>query len=123
MSDNPHSPGPQQPPPQQQGAAKRSKSTPILLGIAAVVTVVLIAGGSFAFFSGFNPFSAPEPDYAQTPSQSDVMDFSGLSTDMHLRGAPMSRSADATDASPQVLRFIGSTASILTRVGEGDEPS
>lgn len=123
MSDNPHSPGPQQPPPQQQGAAKRSKSTPILLGIAAVVTVVLIAGGSFAFFSGFTPFSAPEPDYAQTPSQSDVMDFSGLSTDMHLRGAPMSRSADATDASPQVLRFIGSTASILTRVGEGDEPS
>ncbi|WP_350269045.1 hypothetical protein AAFP32_10175 [Brevibacterium sp. CBA3109] len=123
MSDNPHSPGPQLPPPQQQGAAKRSKSTPILLGIAAVVTVVLIAGGSFAFFSGFNPFGDPEPDYAQTPSQSDVMDFSGLSKDMRLRGAPMSRSAEATDATPQVLRFIGSTASILTRVGEGDEPS
>lgn len=49
---------------------------------------------SFAFFSGFNPF-----------------------------GAPLTDSVVAAEASPEILRFLGSTDSILTRVGEGSEPS
>jgi hypothetical protein len=85
--------------------------------------VALIAGGSFAYFSGYNPFGDPEPDYAQTPSQSDVMDFSGLSQDMHLSGAPLTASAETGETSSQILRFIGSTTSILTRVGDDDTPA
>ncbi|SDS98836.1 hypothetical protein SAMN04489751_3435 [Brevibacterium sandarakinum] len=101
----------------------KSKSKPVLLGIAAVAVVALIAGGSFAFFSGYNPFGDPKPNYAQTPSQSDVMDFSGLSADMHLSGAPLTASAEAGETSPEILRFIGSTTSILTRVDDYDQPA
>lgn len=122
MSDNSHSLETQLPPP-EQGPTKKSRSKPILLGVAAVVTAALIAGASFAFFSGYNPFDDPKPNYAQTPSQSDVMDFTGLSEDMRLNGAPLTASAGAADAHPEILRFIGSTASILTRVGEGEQPS
>ena len=107
-------------PPPEQGATKKPKSKPVLLGVAAVAVVALIAGGSFAYFSGYNPFGDPEPNYAQTPSQSDVMDFSGLSQDMHLNGAPLTASAETTETSSQILRFIGSTTSILTRVGDDD---
>src|SRR5699024_10366548 len=78
---------------------------------------------SFAYFSGYNPFGDPEPNYAQTPSQSDVMDFSGLSQDMRLNGAPLTASAEITETSSQILRFIGSTTSILTRVGDDDTPA
>src|SRR5699024_3885466 len=99
------------------------KSKPVLFGVAAVAVVALIAGGSFAYFSGYNPFGDPEPDYAQTPSQSDVMDFSGLGQDMHLNGAPLTASAEKSEASSHILRFIGSTTSILTRVGDDDTPS
>ncbi|HCG56504.1 MULTISPECIES: hypothetical protein [Brevibacterium] len=120
MSDNPHSPAPQSRPPEHAPPTK-SKSKPILLGIAAVVAFALIAGTSFAFFSGHNPFSDPQPDYAQAPNQSNVMDFRGLSEDMRLSGAPLSGSADAADATPEILRFIGSTTSILTRVSETGE--
>ncbi|TGD08547.1 hypothetical protein [Brevibacterium sp. S111] len=120
MSDHPYSRESQLPPP-EQGAAKKSKSRPVLLGVAAVAAVALIAGASFAFFSRYNPFGVPEPDYAQTPSQSDVMDFSGLGQDMHLNGAPLT--ADAGKTSPEILRFIGSTTSILTRVGDDDQPA
>lgn len=118
MSDHPYSRESQLPLP-EQGATKKSKSRPVLLGVAAVAVVALIAGASFAFFSGYNPFGDPEPDYAQTPSQSDVMDFSGLSRDMYLNGAPLT--ADAGKSSPEILRFIGSTTSILTRVGDDDK--
>ena len=110
-------------PPPEQGATKKPKSKPVLLGVAAVAVVALIAGGSFAYFSGYNPFGDPEPNYAQTPSQSDVMDFSGLSQDMHLNGAPLTASAETTEISSQILRFIGSTTSILTRVGDDDTPA
>src|SRR5699024_1269125 len=109
-------------PPPEQGATKKAQSQPGLLGVAAVAVVALIAGGSFAFFSGYNPFGDPEPDYAQTPSQSDVMDFSGLSQDMHLNGAPLTASAEASETPSQILRFIGSTTSIITRVGDEDQP-
>lgn len=122
MSDHPNS-YESQPPSSEQGATKKSKSKPVLLGIAAVAVVALIAGGSFAFFSGYNPFGDPEPDYAQTPSQSDVMDFSGLSADMHLSGAPLTASAEAGETSPEILRFIGSTTSILTQVGDDEKPA
>jgi hypothetical protein len=110
-------------PPPEQGATKKPKSKPVLLGVAAVAVVAFIAGGSFAYFSGYNPFGDPEPNYAQTPSQSDVMDFSGLSQDMHLNGAPLTASAETTETSSQILRFIGSTTSILTRVGDDDTPA
>ncbi|MGO1176114.1 MAG: hypothetical protein ACTMKZ_08010, partial [Brevibacterium aurantiacum] len=122
MSDHPNS-YESQPPSPEQGATMKSKSKPVLLGIAAVAVVALIAGGSFAFFSGYNPFGDPEPDYAQTPSQSDVMDFSGLSADMRLNGAPLTASAEAGETSPEILRFIGSTTSILTRVDDYDQPA
>lgn len=122
MSDNPHSPASQSRPPEPAPSTK-SKTKLILLGIAAVVAFALIAGTSFAFFTGYNPFSDPEPNYAQTPSQSDVMDFSGLSEDMRLSGAPLTASAEADETSPEILRFIGSTTSILTRVGDDDEMS
>lgn len=122
MSDKPHSPAPQSRPPEPASSTK-SKTKPILLGIAAVVAFALIAGTSFAFFSGYNPFSDPQPDYAQAPNQSNVMDFRGLSEGMRLSGAPLSGSADAADATPEILRFIGSTTSILTRVSEADEPA
>ncbi|MDN6666619.1 MAG: PQQ-like beta-propeller repeat protein [Brevibacterium sp.] len=122
MSDHPNS-YESQPPSSEQGATKKSKSKPVLLGIAAVAVVALIAGGSFAFFSGYNPFGDPEPDYAQTPSQSDVMDFSGLSADMRLNGAPLTASAEAGETSPEILRFIGSTTSILTQVGDDEKPA
>lgn len=122
MSDHPNS-RESQPPSPEQGATKKSKSKPVLLGIAAVAVVALIAGGAFAFFSGYNPFGDPEPDYAQTPSQSDVMDFSGLSADMRLNGAPLTASAEAGETSPEILRFIGATTSILTRVGDDDQPA
>ena len=107
----------------EQGATKKTQSKPVLLGVAAVAVVALIAGGSFAYFSGYNPFGDPEPNYAQTPSQSDVMDFSGLSQDMHLNGAPLTASAEASETSSHILRFIGSTTSILTRVGDDDTPA
>lgn len=122
MSDHTYSRDSQLPPP-EQGATRKSKSRPILIGVAAVAVVALIAGGSFAYFSGYNPFGDPEPNYAQTPSQSDVMDFSGLSQDMHLNGAPLTASAEITETSSQILRFIGSTTSILTRVGDDDKPA
>lgn len=122
MSDHPNS-YESQPPSPEQGATMKSKSKPVLLGIAAVAVVALIAGGSFAFFSGYNPFGDPKPNYAQTPSQSDVMDFSGLSADMHLSGAPLTASAEAGETSPEILRFIGSTTSILTRVDDYDQPA
>src|SRR5699024_1289759 len=112
-----------QPPPHEQDRTKKSKSKPVLLGTAAVAVVALIAGGSFAYFSGYNPFGDPEPDYAQTPSQSDVMDFSGLSADMHLNGAPLTASAEASETPSKILRFTGSTTSILTRVGDEDQPA
>ncbi|MGC2942423.1 MULTISPECIES: hypothetical protein [unclassified Brevibacterium] len=121
MSDHPNFRESQPPP--EQVLTKKSKSKPVLLGVAAVAVVVLIAGASFAFFSGYNPFGAPEPNYAQTPSQSDVMDFSGLSQDMQLNGAPLTASAEPSETSSQILRFIGSTTSILTRVGDDDTPS
>jgi hypothetical protein len=121
MSNHPNFRGSQPSP--EQGATKKTKSKPVLLGVAAVAVVALIAGGSFAYFSGYNPFGDPEPDYAQTPSQSDVMDFSGLGQDMHLNGAPLTASAEASEASSQILRFIGSTTSILTRVGDDDAPA
>ena len=120
MSDHPNSHESQLPPP-EQNARKKSKSKPVLLGVAAVAVVALIAGGSFAYFSGYNPFGDPEPDYAQTPNQSDVMDFTGLSQDMHLSSAPLT--AEASETSSQVLRFIGSTTSILTRVGDDETPA
>ena len=122
MSDHPYSRDSQLPPP-EQGATRKSKSRPILIGVAAVAVVALIAGGSFAYFSGYNPFGDPEPNYAQTPSQSDVMDFSGLSQDMHLNGAPLTASTEISETSSQILRFIGSTTSILTRVGDDDTPA
>lgn len=122
MSDNPHSPAPQSRPPEHAPPTK-SKSKPILLGIAAVVAFALIAGTSFAFFTGYNPFSDPQPNYAQAPNQSNVMDFRGLSEDMRLSGAPLTASAEADETSPEILRFIGSTTSILTRVGDDDEMS
>src|SRR5699024_4401909 len=89
----------------EQGATKKTNSKPVLLGVAAVAVVALIAGGSFAYFSGYNPFGDPEPNYAQTPSQSDVMDFSGLSQDMHLNGAPLTASVEASETSSQILRW------------------
>lgn len=112
-----------QTPPSGHDPTRKPKSKPVLIGVAVVAVFALIAGGSFAFFSGYNPFGDPEPNYAQTPSQSDVMDFSGLSEDMRLNGAPLTASAGVADVSPEILRFIGTTASILTRVGEDDEPS
>src|SRR5699024_4474384 len=66
---------------------------------------------------------APEPDYAQTPSQTDVRDFSGLRQDMHLNGAPLTDSAEASETSSNSLRGIGSTTSTLTRVGAGAPPA
>lgn len=126
MSDNPH-PLESQPPPTGQGPAKKARSKPILLGVAVVVAMALIAGASFAFFSGFNPFADRDPDYSQAPNQSNVMDFGGLSKDMRLSGAPLSGSAgtgeSAGDDTPAILRFIGSETSILTRAGEDDGDS
>lgn len=121
MSDNQH-PLSSQPATTGQRPAKKSKSKPILLGVAAVVTMALIAGASFAFFSGFNPFADREPDYSQAPNQSNVMDFGGLSKDMRLSGAPLRGAAGTTestaDETPAILRFVGSETSILTRVSE-----
>src|SRR5699024_9621017 len=119
MSNHPNFREPQPPP--EQGATKKTKSKPVLLGVAAVAVVALIAGGSFAYFSGYNPFGDPEPDYAQTPSQPDVMDFSGLSQDTHLTAAPLTASTEISDTSSQILRIIGSTTSTLTRGGDDDK--
>jgi hypothetical protein len=117
MSYNPHTPESQLPPPGHHPAGK-SKKKPILIGVAAVVAVLLVAGGSFAFFSGVNPFGDPDPDYSQPPNQANVMDFSGLGADMQLNGSPLTASAESNETSSQILRFIGSTTSILTRVGD-----
>lgn len=125
MSDIPHFFESQVPPP-PQSPTEKSKRKPLLIGGAAVAVVALVAGISFAFFSGINPFSDRDPDYSQAPNQSNVMDFAALGKVMHLSGAPLGSAVEADasaagDASA-ILRFIGSESSILTRVGDdGDE--